>query len=81
NAEQSVLLRAIHHVKLLKCAEPFANPFDWVTCGLPDYPITISQPMDLSSIEGKLFRHEYSSAKEVHVDMELIVDNCKRFFG
>ncbi|ORZ34966.1 Bromodomain-containing protein, partial [Catenaria anguillulae PL171] len=81
DAEQRVLLRAIRQVKKLKCAEPFATPFDWFGQKLMDYPKTISRPMDLSLIEGKLVGHKYSSAKDVRADMELIVKNCKQFFG
>ncbi|THH14341.1 hypothetical protein EW146_g5973 [Bondarzewia mesenterica] len=54
----------------------FAEPVDWVRLDLPDYPIRIPNPMDLSTIRKKLDNGEYSSAKGFRDDFWLMLNNC-----
>ena len=60
-------------------AIPFLEPVDWVKLKLPLYPNIIKKPMDLSTVRGKLVRHEYSDIVEFNKDMELIWSNAKKF--
>ncbi|KAH9410888.1 bromodomain-containingprotein [Ordospora pajunii] len=57
-------------------ASPFLEPVDPVKLGIPDYPLKIKQPMDLSTIRKKLDVKEYKHVKEFDADMRLMFQNC-----
>lgn len=46
---------------------------------LPDYPLVIKKPMDLSKMRSKLQAFEYANAGEFAEDMRLIFSNCYRY--
>ena len=58
---------------------PFADPVDWVTLKIPEYPKIIKWPMDLGTMEKKLAASEYRNAKHFELDMRLMFNNCYLF--
>ncbi|EOB14372.1 Bromodomain-containing protein [Nosema bombycis CQ1] len=57
-------------------AFPFLEPVDPVKLGIPDYPLKITHPMDLSTIKKKLDSKVYTSPKEFSDDVYLMFNNC-----
>ena len=58
-------------------AGPFSVPVDPIALGIPDYPMIIKNPMDLSTVERKLLEtKEYKSADEFISDIKLMLNNC-----
>ena len=56
---------------------PFLLPVDPVALRIPDYPIVIKNPMDLSTIEQKLLiSKEYQNADSFSDDVRLMLNNC-----
>jgi hypothetical protein len=44
--------------------------------GVPDYHDIVKQPMDLSTIKGKMDRREYATEDDFLLDMRQIFENC-----
>ena len=59
----------------------FANPVDYISLGIPDYPTIVQNPMDFSTIKGKLRDHKYQRIEEFMGDMELVFHNCRLYNG
>jgi bromodomain-containing factor 1 len=59
----------------------FRAPVDPVALKIPNYPILITHPMDLGTIDTKLKSQAYSSVREFVDDFELIVNNAATFNG
>lgn len=59
----------------------FLEPVDPVALNIPTYFSMIKRPMDLGTMDDKLQRGEYESAKDFKADFELIVKNCIAFNG
>lgn len=57
-------------------AYPFLEPVDPVKLGIPDYPLKIPHPMDLSTIRKKLDSKAYASVEEFVDDVKLMFRNC-----
>lgn len=55
---------------------PFLQPVDPVALNIPDYPLIIKEPMDLSTIEHKLNEGLYVNADEFEKDIRLTFSNC-----
>ena len=73
--------KVLKNSKRLKDAAPFLLPVDPVALGIPTYFSVIKQPMDLSTIQGKLSSQKYKYAQEFVEDYELMVRNCYLFNG
>lgn len=59
----------------------FMEPVDPVALNIPTYHSIVKQPMDLGTMNDKLQRGEYETAKDFKTDFNLIVKNCVRFNG
>lgn len=46
---------------------------------VPSYYSLIKKPMDISTIEERLSRHEYKNEEHFCSDIEQIFENCKTF--
>jgi hypothetical protein len=57
-------------------AWPFREPVDPIKLGIPDYFIVIKHPMDLSTIQQRLGKHQYTSPEQVRSDIDLMFDNA-----
>jgi E1A/CREB-binding protein len=55
---------------------PFREPVDPLQLGIPDYLDIIKQPMDLSTIKGKLNSGQYSDPWSFVDDVWLMFDNA-----
>ncbi len=62
-------------------AWPFLEPVDSVKLGIPDYPIIVKNPMDLSTVKKKLDAHAYETPEEFEADIRLIFKNCYLYNG
>ncbi|KAF2090291.1 Bromodomain-containing protein [Saccharata proteae CBS 121410] len=65
--------------KYMAFAFPFYSPVDPVALNIPQYLKIIKKPMDLGTIQSRLKNGEYSSAKDVKSDIELMLHNCYKF--
>lgn len=57
-------------------ASPFLEPVDPVKLDIPDYPLKIKHPMDLSTVKKKLDGRVYRQVDEFDADMRLMFNNC-----
>ncbi|WUR04661.1 bromodomain-containing protein [Vairimorpha necatrix] len=57
-------------------AFPFLEPVDPVKYGIPDYPLKVKFPMDISTIKKKLDTKMYSSPSSFNSDIKLMFNNC-----
>lgn len=57
-------------------AFPFLEPVDPVKLGIPDYPLKITHPMDLSTIRKKLDSKAYPNPSDFDSDVRLMFRNC-----
>jgi len=80
-AENAFLRTQIGYTKKKKDASYFLQPVNHVALKLPTYPDIIKQPMDLSKVESKLRNNEYASVQGCVDDVQLIVDNARKFNG
>jgi bromodomain-containing factor 1 len=62
-----------------KLAQPFNQPVDYVTLGIPQYPEIIKYPMDYGSIMTNLKQGVYTTMEDWTVDMQLVLTNAKIF--
>lgn len=60
-------------------AEPFLEPVPWKDLGLDNYLDVIDQPMDLGTVEKKLFGSKYKNYKDFAKDVNLIWSNAKAY--
>ncbi|KAG4088413.1 hypothetical protein H8356DRAFT_1085519 [Neocallimastix lanati (nom. inval.)] len=58
---------------------PFLQPVDPVALNIPDYPLIIKTPMDISTIQEKLDSGIYLKKKEFEDDFRLIFKNCYQY--
>ncbi|TPX14928.1 uncharacterized protein E0L32_005037 [Thyridium curvatum] len=71
------LRRFLYQIQNHKQAWPFLNPVN--RDEVPDYYNVITSPMDLSTIEEKLEKDQYSAPRDLVADLELIFSNCKKY--
>ncbi|CAG9321072.1 unnamed protein product [Blepharisma stoltei] len=69
----------IKHLEKRPESNLFSKPVDYKALGLIDYPLIISNPMDLSTVKKKLKSSKYSNSKEFLKDLSLIWENCKTY--
>jgi Bromodomain/Bromodomain extra-terminal - transcription regulation len=55
---------------------PFLKPVDYLALNIPDYPLIVKEPMDLSRIEKKLRTGLYSNPMQFAADMRKIWSNA-----
>lgn len=58
---------------------PFMEPVDAIKLNIPEYPLIIKNPMDLSTIRQKLEGDEYNDALQFEADVRLVIANCYAF--
>lgn len=75
------VLKEVMHSKNWQQNQWFTTPVDPVALNIPTYHSIIKQPMDLGTMNEKLQRGEYESAKDFKSDFNLIVKNCVKFNG
>jgi hypothetical protein len=73
------VLTRLMHPRLSHLNQPFLEPVDPVGLNLPTYFQVIKQPMDLSSIRGKLKAGDYEDAEEFRKDINIMFKNCSTF--
>jgi len=69
-------LQVLSKLKRNSNASPFLEPVDPVKLDIPDYPLKIKHPMDLSTIKKKLDSKMYVNAEDFDSDMKLMFNNC-----
>ncbi|TID24275.1 Bromodomain-containing protein [Venturia nashicola] len=79
--QHKFLLTNLRKAKKVKSAEWFLKPVDAVALNIPTYYDTITQPMDLGTLEQKLKERVYNTANDFMADFELIVSNSAKFNG
>jgi bromodomain-containing factor 1 len=79
---QNAFLRTqIGYTKKKRDAAYFLRPVNHEALNLPTYPDIIERPMDLGTVETKLRNSQYRSVQSFVDDLQLIVDNARRFNG
>ncbi|KAI7820013.1 hypothetical protein BC939DRAFT_458684 [Gamsiella multidivaricata] len=71
----------IKQLKRHRDAPAFLNPVDPVLLKIPDYPVVVKNPMDLSTVERKLNGLEYDTVDDFVKDVNLIFSNCYLYNG
>ncbi|KAL4910707.1 hypothetical protein BDW74DRAFT_172178 [Aspergillus multicolor] len=71
------LRRFLNQIQNHKQAWPFLHPVD--RDEVPDCYNVITSPMDLSTIEEKLERDDYTAPRELVHDLKLVLSNCRRY--
>ena len=69
----------IEFLKVQNEAGVFLEPVDYVGLNIPDYPILIKKPMDLSTVEKNLNTKKYKTTESLLEDVYLIWENCLKF--
>lgn len=69
------------NMKKKKDAVPFLAPVDPIALNIPTYFDIVKKPMDISTIDRKLSRKEYTTVQQVVDDFYLMVNNCHLFNG
>mmetsp|Transcript_35099 Transcript_35099/g.49104 ORF Transcript_35099/g.49104 Transcript_35099/m.49104 type:complete len:226 (-) Transcript_35099:101-778(-) len=60
-------------------AGPFLEPVDWKRFDLPNYPLIIKRPMDLGTIERRIFDSFYATSDEFAEDVRLVWANAQKY--
>jgi hypothetical protein len=68
--------KILQDIKKDQWSWPFAEPVDIVALNIPDYYNVIKFPMDLKTIEKKLFSNKYEKVEDFATDMRRIWSNC-----
>ncbi|KAK5744338.1 histone acetyltransferase [Elasticomyces elasticus] len=77
NPSHSLLLHLLSALQTSSSAWPFLQPVNGDE--VQDYYSVIKEPMDLSTMEGKLDKDLYESVEDFVRDVLLLVRNCKRY--
>ncbi|CRG92262.1 hypothetical protein PISL3812_09319 [Talaromyces islandicus] len=78
---QKFLVKAITNIKRSNDSRFYREPVDPVKLNIPTYFTVITQPMDLSKIDEKLKKGQYTSVDQIVADVELMTGNAARFNG
>lgn len=73
------LAKELTSKKLYNINFPFLQPVDPVALNIPNYHEIIKEPMDFSTILGKLANNQYENGDEFERDVRLIFKNCYLF--
>lgn len=68
-------------LKAVTLSTAFRLPVDPISLNVPDYPIFIKEPMDLSTMEKKLNNQQYTTVKEYVREFKLIISDCYTYNG
>lgn len=68
--------RILSQVQKHEYAVPFLKPVDYMTLNIPDYPLIVKEPMDLSKVEKKLKTGLYSTPMQFAADVRKIWANA-----
>ncbi|KAF6253884.1 Bromodomain-containing protein [Scenedesmus sp. NREL 46B-D3] len=79
--ERETALYVLDLLAKYKEADPFRQPVDWESLGIPDYPIIIKQPMDLKTAREKVRAGAYNTMDEWRADIKRIWENCREYNG
>ncbi|KAI9789325.1 MAG: hypothetical protein M1816_006214 [Peltula sp. TS41687] len=79
--QQKYLLHGLRNIKKRTDAQQFLVPVDPVVLNIPTYFDVVKHPMDLSTLEGKLKRDEYTNVNEYVADFNQMVQNAFAFNG
>jgi len=66
----------LKEIRKKESADPFLTAVDWKALGIPDYPTVIKRPMDLGTVLSQLEAGQYSSARQVAADVDLVWTNA-----
>ena len=72
-------LKILQMLQQHKCALPFIEPVDVDALNIPEYLEIVKEPMDLTTIEGKLRYGKYSSPQQFDLDVLKIFNNSYLF--
>jgi len=68
--------RVLSQVQRHEFSQPFLKPVDPIALNIPDYPLIVKEPMDLSKVEKKLKTGMYSNPMQFALDMRKIWSNA-----
>lgn len=71
----------IKQLKRHRDAPAFLHPVDPVLLKIPDYPLVVKHPMDLTTVERKLTNLEYDAVEDFVQDLNLVFSNCYLYNG
>ncbi|EER10793.1 bromodomain-containing protein, putative [Perkinsus marinus ATCC 50983] len=66
-------------IRGVKYADWFLRPIDPDRHGLPDYYQLVAEPMDLTTIQVKLYLNAYSGPQDFWADVQKIANNCQYY--
>ncbi|KAL1969536.1 hypothetical protein VTN77DRAFT_8974 [Rasamsonia byssochlamydoides] len=75
------LTKCLTSLKRMHDARFFKEPVDPIKMNIPSYPLIITRPMDLSTIEKKLKGGQYPTVDALVDDFNLMVQNAVTFNG
>lgn len=78
-AEEVKALQLLALLELHKEVADFLLPVDYKALNIPDYPLIITHPMDISTVKQGIKASKYSLLADILTDIQLIWDNCKKF--
>ncbi|KAJ3159722.1 hypothetical protein HDU86_001372 [Geranomyces michiganensis] len=77
--EQKMCADVLKSLSAHPSAAPFLLPVDPVALNIPNYPLIVKRPMDISTIRKKLHAQTYPSADALRDDFHLMLNNCFKF--
>ncbi|KAI8589053.1 hypothetical protein BDZ88DRAFT_396405 [Geranomyces variabilis] len=77
--EQKMCADVLKTLSAHPSAAPFLLPVDPVALNIPNYPLIVKRPMDISTIRKKLNAQTYPSADAMRDDFHLMLNNCFKF--
>lgn len=79
--QHKFLAKQLTNLKRSNDSRFYRDPVDPIKLNIPTYFNIITQPMDLSTIEGKLKKNQYNTVAEIVADVDLMTDNAAKFNG
>jgi bromodomain-containing factor 1 len=79
DAQNKFLLERIRNTKKIKVSLAFKDPVDPVALNIPQYPELVKNPMDLSTMEGKLKEKRYEYVRDFMADLDQMITNSELF--
>ncbi|RAO65816.1 uncharacterized protein BHQ10_001828 [Talaromyces amestolkiae] len=79
--QHKFLAKQLTNLKRSNDARFYREPVDPIKLNIPSYFTIITQPMDLSTIEGKLKKNQYNAVAEIVADVDLMAGNAAKFNG
>ncbi|KAH8697694.1 Bromodomain-containing protein [Talaromyces proteolyticus] len=79
--QHKFLIKALTNLKRSNDSRFYREPVDPIKLNIPNYFTVVTEPMDLSKIDEKLKKNEYTSVSEIVSDVELMTHNAVKFNG